>query len=406
MPFFIVTYGVFNGTGLGFISLVISVACNHYFTKRRALAVGIGKTGISLASVIFPPLTNYVLNYGWKSVIYMYASVALLSAFFGCLIRPLNSYSKVPSNEEGISTTMEPCDKIMENNVQRKEHSNEEHFYDFNYNANKEKQNTALYEVEKLHIDELSNENTDNLYKHILDTESSITKKRDLKKKVTQFKNKTNTRRTLVQSLDLSTWCSPPFILFTTSVVFSHLGWMLYFIFVPSMLTETKNFSSTQASLVLTSTGITNTISRVLAGLIMDHPQINPALFMSLAYTLSGFVLIILPFATNYTSFVILGGIFGLVASTGSVGTAIVLGIMLPIEKVASAFGIVGFVQGGGVIIGPTISGYVYDMTHDFDAIFVSAGLSYIISGFLCWMSNYLYYKQKKNESTPKTSCE
>ena len=189
MPFFIVTYGVFNGTGLGFISLVISVACNHYFTKRRALAVGIGKTGISLASFIFPPLTNYVLNYGWKSVIYMYAGVALLSAFFGCLIRPLNSYSKVPSNEEGISTTMEPCDKIMENNVQRKEHSNEEPSYDFNYNANKEKQNTALYEVEKLHIDELSNENTDNLYKHILDTESSITKKRDSKKKVTQFKN-------------------------------------------------------------------------------------------------------------------------------------------------------------------------------------------------------------------------
>jgi hypothetical protein len=336
----------------------------------------------------------------------MYAGVALLSAFFGCLIRPLKSYSKVPRNEDGISTTLGPCNKNIENVVETKEHSNEEPSYDFIYNASKEKQNTAIYELEKLHIEKPSNEKTDKHNTNTAHQESSSTMSSDLEKELMQSNNKTNRRRTLTQPLDLSTWCSPPFILFTTSIVFSHLGWMLYFMFVPSMLTETKNFSSTQASLVLTSTGITNTVSRVLSGLIMDHPRINPALFMSLAYTLSGLVLIILPFATNYTSFVILGGIFGLVTAPYNVGTAIVLGIMLPLEKVASAFGIVGFVQGGGVIIGPTIAGYVYDMTHDFVAIFVSAGLSYILSGLLCWMSNYFYYKQKRNETASKTSYE
>ena len=84
---FIIFYGIFNGMGLGFISLVISVACNHYFTKRRALAVGIGKTGISLGSFVFPPLSNYVMNlYGWQAVIYMYAGIALPSDIFGALI--------------------------------------------------------------------------------------------------------------------------------------------------------------------------------------------------------------------------------------------------------------------------------------------------------------------------------
>ena len=157
-------------------------------------------------------------------------------------------------------------------------------------------------------------------------------------------------------------------------------------------------FSSTQASLVLTSTGITNTFSRVLSGLIMDHPKINPALFMTLGFVCSGIVLIALPFATNYTVYIILGSVFGLVTAPYNVGTAIVLGIMLPLEKVASAFGILGFVQGGFVIIGPTISGYIYDKTNDFSAIFVTAGVLYIFSGVSCWMSNYLFNNKKRQE--------
>ena len=85
--------------------------------------------------------------------------------------------------------------------------------------------------------------------------------------------------------------------------------------------------------------------------------------------------MIILPFLTNYSLFVILGSLFGLVIAPYNVGTAIVLGTMLPLEKVASAFGILGFVKGGFVIIGPTISGYIYDKTKDFCPIFVTSGM-------------------------------
>ena len=170
--------------------------------------------------------------------------------------------------------------------------------------------------------------------------------------------------------------------------------------FLPSMLMDTKMLSSTQASLVLTSTGITNTISRVLAGLIMDHPKVNPALFMTMGFVSSGIVMIVLPFLSNYTLFVIFGSLFGLVTAPYNVGTAVVLGVMLPLEKVASAFGILGFVQGGFVIIGPTISGYIYDKTKDFSPIFVTAGILYIFSGISCWFSNYLFNKNKNQKSS------
>ena len=376
-PIFIVTFGLINGMGLGFISLVISVACNHFFTKRRALAVGLGKTGISLGSFIFPPLSDHILSsYGWKYVIYMYSGVALLSACFGCLIRPLHRSSAAPfkmnedpyeqeknnkNNEENDNLpSMLQCkssnSKLLPTHIERVD------------NQSNVEQGTSLI-----------NENANYRMNHSSD---SIVMKTSLKNK-----------------LDLKTWCSPQFTLFTASIVFSHFGWMLYFMFVPSMLIDTKHFSSTQASLVLTSTGITNTVSRILAGLIMDHPKINPTVFMSMGFVLCGVVLCILPFATHYASFIVLGVIYGLVTAPYNVGSAIVLGIMLPLEKVATAFGVLGFVQGGGVIIGPTMCGYIYDLTQDFSWIFVTAGILYIISGAFCWFSNYTY--QRSIEANP-----
>ena len=86
----IFTYGILSGTGLGLIVLPVSVACNYYFEKKRALATGIAKTGFSLGGFIYPPTTDWVLeNFDWKAVIYMYAGIAFISCFFGALIRPL-----------------------------------------------------------------------------------------------------------------------------------------------------------------------------------------------------------------------------------------------------------------------------------------------------------------------------
>ena len=391
---FTICYGLFNGLGLGFISLVISVACNHYFTKRRALAHGIGKTGISLGSFIFPPLSNYVLNlYGWKSVIYMYAGLALSSAAFGALIRPIISHTNVSKIDDGICEENLPLTIENSGNVNDVlvDHPKNENIISDSCSSN------------KLEISESVNSKGQELSTKC---EESILGKLKLLLRSNSLESQTTTDHEtkslwarLHLSLDLSTWSSPSFILFTSSIVFSHFGWMVYFMFLPSMLMDTKMLSSTQASLVLTSTGITNTISRVLAGLIMDHPKVNPALFMTMGFVSSGIVLIIIPFITNYIVFVILGSVFGLVTAPYNVGTAIVLGIMLPLDKVASAFGILGFAQGGFVIIGPTISGYIYDKTKDFSAIFVTAGILYVFSGISCWTSNYLFAKKKNQKS-------
>ena len=86
----LLTYGICGGLGLGLIMLPTNIGCNYYFDKKRALATGISKTGVSIGGFIYPPMIDYLLEtYNWKIVVYVYSTIAFVSCFFGALIRPL-----------------------------------------------------------------------------------------------------------------------------------------------------------------------------------------------------------------------------------------------------------------------------------------------------------------------------
>ena len=431
----IVTYGILNAVGLGLVSLVTAVACNYYFEKRRALAVGIGKTGISIGSFISPPLSNQILNsYDWKAVLYLYSSVMLLGALFGCLIIPLPSeegqtedckkQAKRETCDTGSSTIFEnvkrPSDCVNrygeEICIQRGELLLLHHNASAAMNS-KKCQNTFDIALTEQHMKVLHGEpkhltnnctksNNQHTYSLAVHNHSDNECKADAENcnsgsfkpcGTNTQKNELKQTKTMLpsiyKSLDLSLWGSPSFLFLTLSITLGHFGWLMYFMFVPSMLMEQHGFSSANASLVLTSTGIANTIGRIVAGLMMDHPRINPSLLMAAAFMSSGICLSTLPFIANYAMLIIVGSTLGFVAAPYNVGLAIVLGNMLESERVASAFGKIGFIQGIGVLAGPTISGYVYDATKDYRISFVVAGISYIAAGLFCWVSNILHSK-------------
>ena len=78
------------------------------------------------------------------------------------------------------------------------------------------------------------------------------------------------------------------------------------------------------------------------------------------------------------------------------IGMSIVIGEMLPIEKVASACGLMSLAQGIGTIIGPPLGGFIYDNSKDHKVIFFMIAIGYIISGISCWLSGYLYNRERK----------
>jgi MFS family permease len=345
------TFGILNGIGLGLNGLVSTVACNYYFEKRLALSTGLNKTGLSIGSFVFPPLSAYVLQaYTWKGVMYLNAGIALLSSIFGCLIIPFQTQKDDNSSRAKKKTKN---DENCENNIGGK------------------------------------------LLSSII-TDEELEQKRTCNIKTKKYVNSNILKLSIVpvlRSLDLSLWKNPSFLLLTACFTLINFGWTVYFMFTPSMLMENLNITSTEASLVLTSTGITNTVCRIIAGILMDHPRINATLLIVVTLLGSGITLTIFPFVQNYWALIILGALFGITCAPYTMGLAIVLRDMIELNQIASAFGKVALIQGIGIIVGPTVSGYIYDVTHDYTVIFVAAGASFIIGGLTCWLSDVIHRK-------------
>ena len=106
----ILFYSILGGTGLGFIYLPASVACNYYFEKQRGLATGLSKCGYSIGGIVCPLVANLVIsNSGWTAMFYMFSFASFVNCGFSFLLDPTcsnaNEYEKVEEDELSI------CDK-------------------------------------------------------------------------------------------------------------------------------------------------------------------------------------------------------------------------------------------------------------------------------------------------------
>ena len=95
----------------------------------------------------------------------------------------------------------------------------------------------------------------------------------------------------------------------------------------------------------------------------------------------------------------VLGIMFGIANAPYNVSLSIILGALLPVEKVASAFGILSLVQGVGCILGPVMGGFIYDTTKDDKLILFLAAIGWFIGAFSTCMS-YIYVR-KVTRRTP-----
>lgn len=76
------------GWALVFTPTVASVM--QYFTMRRSLAIGLGFTGVGLASFAFSPLFQYLVEvYAWRGALLVLGGLSFNMIACGALIRPL-----------------------------------------------------------------------------------------------------------------------------------------------------------------------------------------------------------------------------------------------------------------------------------------------------------------------------
>ncbi|KPJ11474.1 Monocarboxylate transporter 12 [Papilio machaon] len=82
------TFGFLSGLAMGILYVTAVVAVAFWFDKRRNLAVSLASCGIGFGTLIYSPLTHYLLElYDWRNTVVLLAGTLLNMCVCGALMR-------------------------------------------------------------------------------------------------------------------------------------------------------------------------------------------------------------------------------------------------------------------------------------------------------------------------------
>lgn len=120
-----------------------------------------------------------------------------------------------------------------------------------------------------------------------------------------------------------------------------------------------QGIDKTNAAYLLSIIGVTNTIGRVVTGMLSDLPQINSLFMNNMCILLSGICISCVPFCSDYYSYVGVALFFGLFVSGYVSLTSIILVDLLGLDNLTNAFGLLILFRGAASIVGAPLAGRI-----------------------------------------------
>ncbi|XP_046959642.1 monocarboxylate transporter 9-like [Vanessa cardui] len=159
-----------------------------------------------------------------------------------------------------------------------------------------------------------------------------------------------------------------------------------------------KGYSEDDGAFMLSLIGITNTIGMVTLGWIGDFPNVSIGNLYAVCLILCGAsVAAIPPAASNYWILASISAAFGLLFAASFTFTPSLLVKLVSLDDFTSAYGLVLLAQGIGHLIGPPLSGLIYDLTLSWELSFYLAGGWIIVAGvFISFIHPIRVYQQKR----------
>jgi len=191
-----------------------------------------------------------------------------------------------------------------------------------------------------------------------------------------------------------------PFMLLALSNFFATQGLYIPYMFIQTYA-EGQGVSSVNAAFLISIIGITNTVARILTGLVTDLPFVSPLIVTTLALGIGGIAPLAIAFCTEYWSFALCCTIFGISLAAWVAVTSPAIVKMCGVDLLTSGFGTLTFVRGFAALIGPPIGGYLVDQTggDKRSAFYLSAGLLFTsaVICFAAWIAEVVINKRKAN---------
>ncbi|CAH1104778.1 unnamed protein product, partial [Psylliodes chrysocephalus] len=388
-------YGVGGGIGFGLMYVPAVVCVGYYFESRRSLATGIAVCGSGVGTILFAPVGKWLLEqYGWKGANLALAALCFSCTLMGFLMKPIE-YKK----EEKIVTMIYQNGKAPINcdlaksytslaDVSASRHS---------LTSNKSKRSQVLPPLSRqdvLYTGSIANLKEFQSQKSLHDFRQSMV---SIPKDKTRYGGKplTGISKVLNAFLDLELMKDPVFLTIAFSNIIGFMGLYVPFVYIVEAATL-DGIHSSRSSLLISFIGITNTVGRIICGLIADFPSVNTLLVNNICLLIMALTVGAVAFCHDYISYSIVACVYG-TSMAGFISlTSILLVEFLGLEKLTSAFGNLILFRGTGALLGPPLAGIIISATGSYKICFLVASGFFVISTALSFSVPYVQkYKLK-----------
>ncbi|XP_026729879.1 monocarboxylate transporter 14-like [Trichoplusia ni] len=177
-----------------------------------------------------------------------------------------------------------------------------------------------------------------------------------------------------------------------------------YFYLAEHMIQE--GYTEDDGAAMLSLIGITNTIGMVGLGWIGDFPQVSIGGLYAVCLILCGASVASIPPAAsaNYWILASASAAFGLFFAASYTFTPSLLVKLVSLDDFTSAYGLVLLAQGIGHLIGPPLSGFIFDVTYSWELSFYLAGGWIVVAGLLIALIQPVKGYQKRRAAADEIS--
>ncbi|XP_067013386.2 monocarboxylate transporter 14 isoform X2 [Anabrus simplex] len=204
-------------------------------------------------------------------------------------------------------------------------------------------------------------------------------------------------QRTLATMLDMSLLRSYTFALLNISGFLTMMGFYIPYMYITDRALV-GGMDENSALWLISIIGISNTVARILCGIVTSFPGINALAITSMALTLGGVgTLLSGVYLTPVYQFIYCC-VFGFAAACFASLRSIVIVDLLGLDKLTNAFGLLLLFQGVAACIGSPMAGAFMEATGSYDASFYLAGLLLLASAVLLYPLNCVNRWEKRKQ--------
>ncbi|XP_050042907.1 monocarboxylate transporter 14 [Dermacentor andersoni] len=179
---------------------------------------------------------------------------------------------------------------------------------------------------------------------------------------------------------------SPVFLLFATSNFFTSVGFNVPYVYTKDRAVEDLRMPEETGSLLLSCIGLSNTLGRVVLGYLSDKSCVNRLWLYNVNLTLCGLATAFSYAAQSAVSMAVYCVIFGATSGAFVSLTSVILVDILGLERLTNAFGLLLLFEGVACLVGPPVTGWLYDYTGSYDPGFFLSGAMIAFGGVMLFL--------------------